>query len=160
VELDPGLPELAGRFFGLPDNDRLRIFTTDGRSYLREHATRYDLILIDAYSHTVIPREIKTLQAFQTYRSHLEAKGVLAMNVISGYHGSAARTLREVYAATVRTFERADIFLATKGYSLWLPQNFILTAQKAQNLELGAYLRHGLVKPPEVLGGEALEDEG
>ncbi|HEY4160551.1 MAG TPA: fused MFS/spermidine synthase [Candidatus Saccharimonadales bacterium] len=159
VEPDSGLPELAGRFFGLPDSDRLRIFTADGRSYLREHAERYDLIIIDAYSHTIIPREIKTLQAFRAYRDHLEAKGVLAMNVISGYHGSAVRTLHEVYAAAVHTFERTDIFLASRGYSLWLPQNFILVAQKVQDFEPGAYLRHKSVKPPEVFPDEALEDK-
>ncbi len=160
VEVDPGLPELARRFFNLPDSDRLRIFTTDGRSYLREHGMRYDLILIDAYSHTAIPRELKTLQAFQAYLSHLEVMGVLAMNVISGYHGSAVRTLREVYTAAMRSFNTVDIFLASHGYSLWLPQNFILTAQKGRDVDLRPYLRYGSVKPPEVFPDETLEDKG
>jgi spermidine synthase len=158
VELDTGLTQLACQFFDLPAGDRLHIFNTDGRTYLREHSTRYDMVIVDAYSHTTIPREIKTLQAFEAYRSHLTAQGVLAMNVISGYYGPRVQTLQEVYAAATRTFDAVDVFLASRGYSLWLPQNFVLTAQKGQNLPLKDYVRHDAVAPPEIHPEMALED--
>lgn len=159
VEPDAGLTELAQQFFDLPVSDRLHIYNTNGRTYLREHSARYDMIIVDAYNHTTIPREAKTLQAFEAYYSHLGAKGVLAMNVISGYYGSGARTLQEVYAAATRTFDAVDVFLATRGYTLWLPQNFVLVAQKGQNLPLKDYVRHDAVSPPETHPEMALNDE-
>jgi spermidine synthase len=158
IEPDPGLPELARRFFDLPDNDRMTMYTTDGRAYLREYIARYDLILVDAYDHMTIPRDIKTAQAFEAYRNHLETKGVLAMNVISSYNGSGVRTLQEVYAAAIRTFDTVDIFLASHGYSMWLPQNFILTAQKGQDLQLRDYVRYETVVRPEVDPKMTLDD--
>jgi hypothetical protein len=159
VELDKDLIDLARDFFNLPVDDRLAIFATDGRTFLREHASRYDLIIVDAYTHTTIPKEVRTLQAFESYYKHLEARGILAMNVISGYYGPGARTLEQVYAAAVPQFERIDIFLASQGYSLWLPQNFVFTAQKGMDLPLRDYLRHDAVRPPEIKPGMALEDD-
>lgn len=159
VELDPGLTELAREFFDLPVNDRLAIFNTDGRTFLRDHSMRYDMIMVDAFTHTTIPKDIKTLQAFEAYHAHLKQQGVLAMNVISGYYGSGARVLEEMYAAAERTFDTVDVFLASRGYSLWLPQNFVLTAQKGQDLPLKDYVRHEAVKPPEVRPESALEDD-
>lgn len=158
VELDPGLIELAEQFFDLPVSDRMRVFTTDGRTYIREHAGRYDMILVDAYNHTSIPRDVKTRQAFEAYYKHLGEKGIFAMNVISGYYGSGVRPLHEVYAAAMGAFDAVDVFLAARGYSLWLPQNFVLTAQKGQNASLDSYVRYGTVTPPEVSPDAALED--
>jgi hypothetical protein len=158
VEPDAGLTELAERFFDLPTSSQLHIYNTDGRAYLRSHAIRYDLILVDAYDHVTIPRGIKTRQAFEAYGKHLEAGGVFAMNVISGYHGTGARPLREVYAAAMRTFDTVDIFLASQGYSLWLPQNFVLAARNGGGSPLGAYVRYQSVQPPEVSPKAALED--
>jgi spermidine synthase len=159
VELDAGLTELAQKFFDLPVNDRLAIFNTDGRTFLREHAMRYDLILVDAFTHTTIPKDIKTLQAFEAYHAHLKDRGVLAMNVISGYYGSGARVLNEMYASATRAFDTVDIFLASQGYSLWLPQNFVLTAQKNQRRSLKNFIRYDAIKPPEDRPELALEDD-
>lgn len=158
VEPDRGLTDLAYRFFGLPVDERLQIFHTDGRSFLKSHAEPYDMILIDAFTHTTIPPDLKTLEAFQAYSKRLQSKGLLAMNIISGYHGPRARTLRELYAAVCQTFDSADIFLASRGYSLWLPQNFVLVAQKGTDYPLKDYVRYEAVQPPEVHPDEALHD--
>jgi hypothetical protein len=80
------------------------------------------------------------------------------MNVISGYHGESALTLKQLYAAACQTFDAVDIFLASRGYSLWLPQNFVLTAQKGYNLPLKDYVRYAAVQPPEVSPEIALHD--
>lgn len=158
VEPDSGLTELAYRFFDLPVDERLRIFHTDGRDFLRTHAERYDMILVDAFMHTTIPKDLKTLEAFRAFYKHLAAHGLLAMNLISGYHGPSARTLREIYAAACKSFDAVDIFLASRGYSLWLPQNFVLAAQKGTDYPLKDYVRYEAVRPPEVRPEEALHD--
>jgi hypothetical protein len=51
-----------------------------------------------------------------------------------------------------------DVFLASRGYSLWLPQNFILTAQKGTGRPLRGYVRYEPIKPPEVSPGVAIHD--
>jgi len=158
VEPDERLTQLAYEYFDLPVDDRLRFFHTDGRDFLRQTAGRYDLIVVDAFTHTTIPKELKTLEAFQAYYKHLQAKGLLAMNIISGYYGPSARTLRELYAGACQTFDAVDIFLASRGYSLWLPQNFVLAAQKGTDYPLKDYVRYGPVQPPEVNPTEALQD--
>lgn len=158
VELDAGLTELAYKYFDLPVDERLRIFHADGRAYLRESSERYDMILVDVFVHTQIPKSFKTIQAFQALHKHLQPEGVMAMNVISGYHGASSHVLRNVYAAVCQVFGTVDIFLASRGYSLWLPQNFVLVAQKGTNLPLQDYIRHEAVQPPEVDPNEALSD--
>jgi spermidine synthase len=158
VEPDAQLTELAYAYFDLPVDDRLTIFNTDGRSFLREHGGRYDMVVVDAFSHTTIPKEIITRQAFRAYAKHLASGGVLAMNVISAYHGPQAHVLARAYAAACETFGAVDTFLASRGYSLWLTQNFILTAQAGQRVPLAKYMRYEAVKPSQVEPGVALED--
>ncbi len=158
VEPDSGLIDLAYRYFGLPVDDRLHIYTTGGRAFLRGHATRYDMILVDAFTHTTIPKELKTKEAFGAYAKHLRRGGTFAMNVISGYYGPSSRVLREVYAGAMGNFAAVDVFLASRGYTLWLPQNFVLTGQKDNNLPLRDYVRHESVQPPEVTPESALND--
>lgn len=160
VEPDAGLTDLAYKYFDLPVTEDLRIFNTDGRSFLKEHARRYDMILLDAFNHTTIPKELKTLEAFRTYSKHLNAKGTFVANIISGYYGPSAHVLQQTYAAAVQTFDVVDIFLASRGYSLWLPQNFVLTAQKGTDLPFRDYVRHDAVQPPEARPTDAPEDEG
>jgi len=158
VEPDADLVELAYRYFDLPVDERLAIFTTNGRTFLRGHASRYDMIVVDAFTHTTIPRDLKTADAFQAYYNHLRPQGVLAVNVISGYYGPSSHVLQHMYVAALHSFDAVDIFLASRGYSLWLPQNFVLTAQKGANVPLRDYVRHDAVKPPEVHVEDMLRD--
>lgn len=151
IELDPGLPELARQYFSLPTSDRLRIFTTDGQSFLHEQSAVYDLIIVDAYTHDVIPQELKTLEAFTAYRDHLMPSGVFAMNVISTYHGNGVRPLLAVCTAAQQTFQTVDVFLASRGYSLYLPQNFVLVAQKGAVQPVSSYLHGVAVEPPKII---------
>jgi spermidine synthase len=158
VEPDSSLTELAYKYFDLPVDERLQIFHTDGRSFLRTHHARYDMVLVDAFMHTTIPKDLKTLEAFQAYSKHLKPNGILSINVISGYYGPTAHVLKEMCAAAFATFQTVDAFLASRGYSLWLPQNFVLTAQKNTDLPIKDYMRYDSVQPPEVSPNDALHD--
>jgi len=159
VEPDSGLIEIAHAYFALPKTERLRIITTDGRTFLREQASRYDVIIVDAFMHTSAPKDLKTIEAFRAYHKHLKGQGLLAMNIISAYYGRGSVILEQLYAAADQTFDAVDIFLAGSGYSLWLPQNFILTAQKGQTQALNTHMRYEPVDSPKVSHGMALTDE-
>lgn len=159
VEPDSGLTDLGYRFFDLPVDDRLRVFHTDGRSYLRGSSERYDSILIDAFVHTAIPRELRTAEAFAAVAAHLRPQGIAAMNVISGYHGKSSGILRAIYAAADQSFRQVDAFLAGRGYSLWLPQNFVVTAQKSTKLPLEQHVRYAAVEPLRYSAEDVLYDQ-
>lgn len=159
VEPNGELVGMAHEFFDVPEDERLQVFQTDGRSFLRDHSTRYDLIFVDVFENASVPDDFRTVQAFRALHDHLRAKGVLAMNIISGYYGPRSEVLRHVSAAARQAFYgRVEIFLASHGYSLWLPQNFVLTARKDGGESLQAQLRYGSVRPPEAHLHDVLED--
>jgi spermidine synthase len=120
---------------------------------------RYDMIVVDAFVHTAIPRDVKSVEAFRTYVAHLKPNGVAAMNIISAYNGRGAHIVREAQAAAMQSFAAVDLFLAGRGYSLWLPQNFVLVAQKQSGLHLDEYLRYDIEPLRDVRPVEALHDE-
>jgi len=158
VEPDAELFELARQYFDLPQDERLQCFATDGRSYLRQVSERYDMILVDVYDGVNIPHDMRTLQAIHALKAHLHSGGIVAQNIISGLTGRSAGQLREIYAGFLQVFDEVDIFLASRGYSLQLPQNFILTAQQTPARRLQDYMRYEAVAPPEVNPNEASSD--
>ncbi len=158
VEPDVSLIGLGHDYFGLPIDERLTVYATDGRTFLREHSARYDMVLVDAFYDTTIPRDLKTLEAFRAYSRHLRSPGVLAINLISGYFGPNSQILTSLYATALRSFDVVDVFRAGPGYSLWLPQNFVMAAQIGSDWPLKDYVRHDAVKPPEVGPEQALSD--
>ncbi len=158
VEPDTVLTKLAYNFFDLPVDERLRIVASDGRSFLREQSKRYDLLVVDAFHHTTIPIELKTIEAFQAYAAHLEPAGLLLVNVISAYHGPRTHPLQQMCGAALRVFHQVDLFVVARGYSLWLPQNFIITAQNTQRV-LNDYTRGTPIEPPEIQPSSVLHDK-
>ncbi|MFN2452422.1 MAG: spermidine synthase [Candidatus Dormibacteria bacterium] len=81
VEIDGTVTELGRRYLGLGDNPRLRTFEADGRTFLAQSRTRYDLIIADAYRQPYIPFHLATTEFFVAARAHLQAGGVLALNL-------------------------------------------------------------------------------
>jgi spermidine synthase len=158
IEPDSGLTELAYKYFDAPVTPRLRFFHTDARSYLRSTAARYDVILVDAFVHTTIPKELRTIESFAALRKHLLPDGVAAMNVISGYHGKTSYVLREIYAAAKTAFLDVDVFLAGRGYSLWLPQNFVLVCQDG-SLPVQDYAQYQSIEPLDYRPEDIRHDE-
>src|SRR3990172_6288904 len=60
AELDPMVVDVAKRFFGVPEDLRLRIVAQDGRLFLRNTRQRYDMIILDAYFAESIPFHLTT----------------------------------------------------------------------------------------------------
>lgn len=157
VDPDVDLTALGRTYFGVPTSGALRQFATDARTFLSEHATRYDMVVLDAFMEAVVPRELRTLQAWRAYAAHVAPGGVLAANVIGTYYGSSAQVLLQVVAAAQASFVRTEVFLAGYGHSLWLPQNFIVVAQQATNSSMAPYVRYSAVEV-NVSGTDILHD--
>ncbi len=80
VEIDPDVTRAAYEHFGLQPEE-CRVFHMDGRRYLAETQTRYDLIVMDAYGSSAIPFHLVTSEVFALAASRLSDDGVLVMNV-------------------------------------------------------------------------------
>jgi len=94
---------VAGRFFGLPQNDpRLRVHIADARPWLAQHGTNgeFDLVHVDLFQGgPYVPFYLTTVEFFQLVRSRMSDGGALIVNV---YDLSPKRELLEAMGATMR----------------------------------------------------------
>jgi predicted membrane-bound spermidine synthase len=83
VEVEPYLPEIAKKYFGVTDAPELRTHTTDARVYLNESTSTYDVIFSDVMnSGHYIPPHLLTTEFFALLKSRLAPDGVILMNYI------------------------------------------------------------------------------
>jgi spermidine synthase len=98
VELDPMVVDVARRYFGLVEDERLRVHVGDGRAFIEKSAQRYDIIFLDAFGPDSIPRTLTTREFLEAVRNHLSQDGVVAANIWGPDHNP-------VYAPMLRTYQ-------------------------------------------------------
>lgn len=100
TDIDPRIVTIAKAFFAVQPDDRLHIAIEDGRNWLEENPTSYDLILLDVFlDNGYSPYRMTTLEFFQLCYKRLAPGGVVVINVLSGdkFIAAKARTLGEVF---------------------------------------------------------------
>jgi spermidine synthase len=100
VELDPVVVELSRKYFGIKDEPNFRVIARDGRMFLSDSKSRYDVILIDAYRGPFAPFHMLTKEFYQIVKAHLAEGGVVAQNVepTTMLFDSAVKTLHAVFS--------------------------------------------------------------
>jgi len=157
VEIDPALPHIARDYFELPDTRRLRIFSEDGRQFLERTRTKYDLIILDAFSSYVIPKQLLTLEAVDAYKKHLARGGILAINFIAGYSDGRLSLTQEILATFGQRFPALELYRADRGLPIGIEQNLVLVAgNKIPSLD---YLQSSLVPLYPIMPGAITHDE-
>jgi len=157
VEIDPALPRIARSFFDLPDTDRLQIFSEDGRGFLGRTKTKYDLIILDAFSGYNIPKQLLTLEAVDLYKKHLARGGIVTINFISGYSDGRLSLTQEILATFGQRFSRLELYRADRGLPIGIEQNLVLVAgNKIPNLD---YLQSAAVNLYPLMPGAITHDE-
>ena len=102
AEIEPSFLELAKRYFGATDSPRLRNFVEDGRRFLADSDTDYDLIFGDVYySYFSVPPQFTTQEFFALARSRLRPEGVFIANMI----GDLSRREPSLIMTEIRTFQ-------------------------------------------------------
>lgn len=127
VEIDQQVIDVARTYFALKDDPRLRIFNEDGRTYLRQSSTVYDVIILDAYSKTFVPFHLMTKEFLEETRRDMSSNGVLISNLITYSVGSGSALLK----AEIRTMETVFPLVyafPTRGLDYSQPQNIMLVA--------------------------------
>jgi spermidine synthase len=94
IELDPAIVQAGVDYFAMTEAN-MNVIVGDGRYELNRLDIRYDVITIDAYKVPYIPWHLTTRDFFLEVKAHLQADGVVAMNV-----GRAPQDRRLVDAIT------------------------------------------------------------
>jgi spermidine synthase len=105
IELDPGVIDVAKKYFGIRETSKSRLYESDGRVFLNRHSQLYDLIIVDAFTGSYIPFHLMTREFYRLVRDRLTPNGVAAFNILPG---------TKLYASNVRTlklvFDRVDLY--------------------------------------------------
>jgi spermidine synthase len=116
VELDPGVIDLAKRYFGVREAADYRIHGGDARVFLSRDRTFYDIVILDAFRGDAIPAHLATIEFDRLVRAHLRPGGVLALNLVAEEKllASMLATLRAAFP-TVELYRASGQWVAFAG---------------------------------------------
>lgn len=156
VELDPGVTNLARRFFALDDDPRLTIHHEDARTFLNRDHARFDVILADTFnSHYSIPFHMTTIEVVKRLYGMLSHDGVVMMNLLSSVEGKEGRFLRALHATFRQVFPQVYLLPVADPADGNDWQNIMLVALRSETVpdfhnkdqELDGYLSHLWTRP-------------
>jgi spermidine synthase len=144
VEIDPRIIDVGRRYFAMTEPN-LNAVAADGRYYLDQARSDYDIIVIDAYRQPYIPFHLTTREFFQEARRHLGPNGVVAVNV-----GRAPGDYRLVEAISGTL---GDVFSEVYQQDTATSLNTLVYApnQPVQPAEVAANLRHPRAAYPPLV---------
>jgi len=102
AEIDPGVVDVAKKFFGFVEDERMLARVGDGRQFI-ENARQadYDIIFLDAFGARDVPKHLTTLEFLQAVRRALKPGGVVVSNVwrpaSNPLYDAMARTYQEAF---------------------------------------------------------------
>ncbi len=131
VEIDPEFEVVAKKYFKYKPNTRLSIFNEDGRMFLKRSQTKYDAILLDAFTKQSIPFHLTTKEALSEMYQDLSENGVLISNVISSVEGKRNKVLISELTTYKSVFPQVYVLpvYPSRPYSV---QNVMLFALKTK----------------------------
>jgi spermidine synthase len=127
VEIDPEVIRVAKEYFGVEETEKLRIHNDDGRRFLRQTDTEYDLIVLDAYKKDKVPFQLTTVEFMELTHERLSEDGILFMNLISGSTGPESRFYRSEHKTVSEVYPQVYTFPTVGGSTL---QNIEVMASK------------------------------
>jgi spermidine synthase len=136
VELDPGITDVARRYFNLRDRAGQRIFHEDARMFLNREskngALKYDAVFEDVFGSSYnIPFHMTTSECMKNIRALLTDDGVFIVNIISSIDGEL---FSGIYASVASAFPVVMIYPATYPNSIGIRQNIMIVALASPNM--------------------------
>ncbi|MBI5230738.1 MAG: fused MFS/spermidine synthase [Coriobacteriales bacterium] len=110
VEVDEAVVQVARDYFGLPEDERINIVHGEGRRFVGEAASSYDIIVVDAFDDDRIPRPLTTEEFLRQARDHLAPDGVIAYNFIGPVQGDYSRPFRSFHRTAANVWRRVWVF--------------------------------------------------
>src|SRR2546422_8270281 len=79
AEIDPDVVDVAKKFFGFREDERMRAQGGDGRQFIENaRQAEYDVIFLDAFGARDVPKQLTTQEFLQITRRALVPNGVAA----------------------------------------------------------------------------------
>ncbi|MEI6350637.1 MAG: fused MFS/spermidine synthase [Verrucomicrobiota bacterium] len=101
VEIDEEVLEVAKTYCGFTEDARMHVFVEDGRDFIENCRSRYDLIILDSFDSESIPRHLLTLEFLTSVRNALTPEGIAVANVwgraINRLYDDMLLTYREAF---------------------------------------------------------------
>lgn len=140
VELDPMIIEVAGRF--LPESledprNRIRVVNTDGRLFVRQTRSRYDVVIVDVPDPSTSQlNRFYTREFFQEVGRRLSPDGVLSIS-LGHYENYLSRELANLIGVAHQTLsqEFRNVLIVPAGRVYFLASNGELTSDVAARIE-------------------------
>ncbi len=110
VEIDPAVVDVSKRYFGLPSDDRVRVFTADARRFVQDGTGTYDVVIVDAYYADSLPFHLTTSQFLAEVKTRMAPDGVLAYNVIGSVRGDDSKLFRSMYRTAQENWKHLWVF--------------------------------------------------
>jgi len=107
AEIDPGVVDVAKKFFGFVEDEHLRAHVGDGRQFIEKAPPGdYDIIFLDAFGAREVPKHLTTREFLQAVRQAFRPSGVVVSNVWR-------RASNPLYDSMARTYQEAfeDLFI-------------------------------------------------
>jgi predicted membrane-bound spermidine synthase len=131
VEIDPLMTNLSARYFDLPiNNDRLKIFHEDGRTYVSNTSKKYDVIVLDAFSGTTPPFHLTTEEFLQKTKQILQEDGFILINLVSAINGEKGKLFRSFYQTLDHVYPNRVLIQKNTDKNISTVQNIILLGSK------------------------------
>jgi spermidine synthase len=103
VDIDPLVVRAAREYFGLKQDERLRVSVEDGRRFLELGRSQYDLVILDAYGRSGIPRRLATYEFLEASKRRLSPGGVVVSNLWATLHNPLYPAMLRTYLASFRS---------------------------------------------------------
>ena len=132
VEIDHEGVNVGSEFFAVPEDERLKISTNDGRIFLRNTNEKYNIIILDAYDKSYVPFHLMTREFNELVYEHLTEDGVFISNIITSIEGNSA----DLFLAEIKTmksvFPNVYIYPVISDQQTVI-QNVIVVAHKQED---------------------------
>ena len=161
VEIDERVVDLGLKYFHLEPSERLRIHVEDGRGYVRRSQTKYDLVILDAFTiGGQIPFHLTTREFFDEIKQTLSPDGVVLANINGTMRGRRSRIMRSEYKTLATVFPNVYLFpylhetergqngapdqdrsrnlilIAVNGGGSWTKESILATATKLEESKI------------------------
>jgi len=159
VDIDPQIIALAKQYFNFVEDDLLRAYALDGRTFIENVQKPYDLIFLDAYTAAGIPKHLATKEFLLALKKALKPSGAIIANMwstpkVNPLYRSMLRTYQEVFheVYTLRVPSAGNKIVIALPKFRSMPIRSI--AQRAQQIsiqkrlpfDLSQVLQPGLIK--------------
>lgn len=134
VEIDPAVTQVAKDYFGVSDNERLKIYHEDARIFLNNNQEKFDVIYGDAFSSSFsVPFHLTTEEAVKLIYNSLEDDGVVLLNIASALEGEKSLFFQAEYKTYQKYFKNLYVIPSHyySGEKTDKLQNIILVATKS-----------------------------